>query len=62
VEGPLLEDAVLEEIRDVRAWTESDLKPYNLPEGIWHAWFSKAVFDKLDESLRSTPLKHLASP
>jgi hypothetical protein len=41
VEEPLLEDAVLEEIRRVLAWTESDLTPYEGPKGIWHAWISK---------------------
>lgn len=32
VDEPLLEDAVLEEIRRVLAWTESDLTPYEGPK------------------------------
>jgi hypothetical protein len=56
VEEPLLEDAMLEEIRRILAWTESELTPYELPKGIWHAWFSKARFEKLDESLREPRL------
>jgi hypothetical protein len=56
VEEPVLEDAVLEEIRRVLQWTESDLKPYEMPKGMWHAWFSKEAFERLDESL---PTPHL---
>lgn len=51
VEEPLLEDAVLEDIRRVLAWTELDLKLYKLPKGTWHAWVSNEAFEKLDESL-----------
>jgi hypothetical protein len=56
VDEPLLEDAVVEEIRRVLAWTESDLTPYELPKGIWHARFSKKAFEKLDESLQHPQL------
>jgi hypothetical protein len=56
VDEPLLEDAVLEEIRRVLAWTEPDLTPHDLPKGIWRAWFSKDAFEKLDESLQEPQL------
>jgi hypothetical protein len=56
VDEPLLEDAVLEEIRRVLAWTESDLTAYEGPKGIWHAWFTKEAIEKLDESLQNPQL------
>lgn len=55
-EEPLLEDAVLEEVRRALGWTESNLKPHQLPKGIWHQWFSREAFEKLDESLPNPDL------
>lgn len=49
---PLMEDALLDEIRRVLDWTEPDLtQESKMPEGMWHSYFSREEFEMLHRSL-----------